>query len=53
MKGEHLMSTIRAKDGTTIFCKSGLPHDMCATNPDEINAELLAFSKGSAASASV
>lgn len=38
---------------STLKIYPGLPHGMCTTNPGEINADLLAFFKGSAATASV
>ena len=35
----------------TLKVYPGLPHGMCTTNPDKINADLLAFFKGTASSA--
>jgi len=35
----------------TLKVYPGLPHGMCTTNPEEINADLLAFFKGAAAAA--
>ncbi len=31
---------------STLKVYPGLPHGMCTTNPDEINADLLSFFKG-------
>ena len=35
----------------TLKVYPGLPHGMCTTNPDQINADLLAFFKGAASAA--
>ena len=35
----------------TLKVYPGLPHGMCSTNPDQINADLLAFFKGAASAA--
>ena len=50
------MATVTTKDGTSIYYKDwgtavlkvypGLPHGMCSTHKDVINADLPAFIKG-------
>jgi len=35
----------------TLKVYPGLPHGMCTTNPDQINADLLTFLKGTASAA--
>jgi non-heme chloroperoxidase len=39
--------------GATLKVYPGFPHGMCATNPEQINADLLAFIKGEQSAAAV
>jgi non-heme chloroperoxidase len=45
IKASAMLSS-RIIKGSTLKVYPGLPHGMCSTNKDQINADLLAFLKG-------
>jgi non-heme chloroperoxidase len=49
--GAAALQSIKLLKRATLKVYSGYPHGMCTTNPDVINPDLLAFFKGTAASA--
>jgi len=49
--GASALLTAKIVKGATLKVYPGLPHGMCSTHKDQINADLLAFLKGAAAGA--
>jgi non-heme chloroperoxidase len=45
------LKSVKILKRATLKVYTGLPHGMCTTNPDQINADLLAFFKGAASAA--